>query len=288
MGLVTVLDSGLFTTVQDYGRPGYRKYGIPTSGVMDVKSYELANWLVGNSEGSAVLEFTMRGGRLRFVTDAIIACTGASINPRINGVNIPMNRSVQVKGGSELEMGFASRGCRTYIAIQGRIKIDKIMESYSTYTLGKLGGFEGRTLEQGDELTWEELSKKFEEKEAPKKSIPYFSSKVTVRVMKGLEWDLINEETIQKFLESKFEVSSQSNRMGIRLKGVNLEAPSLEMKSSAVLPGIIQLPPSGEPIILMQDGQTIGGYPRIAKVLDEDLWRVGQIKTGDSLGFTLI
>ncbi|GAB5409598.1 MAG: biotin-dependent carboxyltransferase family protein [Balneolaceae bacterium] len=288
MGSLRILDGGLFTTIQDSGRTGFRKYGIPTSGAMDFQSYELANWLVGNTKNSPLLELTLRGGRFKFESDAVIAITGALVNSKINDSKVRMNSSLRVKRDDEIELGFASRGCRSYIAIRGGLKVEKVMGSYSTYTIGKFGGFEGRSLQSGDVLEWEDMGLHFELREAQKEQIPYFSSKVRVRISKGPEWNWIYKGTQKKFLNSKFSISSKSNRMGIRLEGVLLENTNQKMISSPVIPGIIQLPPNGNPIILLQDGQTIGGYPRIAKVLDEDLWRLGQLKPGDNLGFILI
>ncbi len=287
MTRIEVLDGGLFTTIQDFGRVGFRKYGVPVSGVMDTNSYELANWLVGNPNGAPVLEFTLKGGRYLFHDNTVIAITGALMNPKINGSEIAMNCSLEIKEGDELELGFAKRGCRAYLAIQGDPKISKVMDSYSTYTTGKFGGFEGHTLKKGDILNWKNLGRDFEQRKTPIEQIPYFSSKITVRVIKGVEWDWFDQSLKDQFLNSKYFIGSSSNRMGIRLDGVSLNVTKREMISSPVITGIIQLPPNGKPIILMQDGQTIGGYPRIAKVLDEDLWRLGQLKPGDQLGLTL-
>ncbi len=285
---LTVLDGGVFTTIQDLGRTGFRKYGVPVSGVMDSKSFDLANWLVSNKKNTPVLELTMIGGMYRFDSSVNIAITGAQMNPKINGIEVEMNKSISIEAGDELELGFTKRGCRAYLAVQGKLNIDKIMNSYSTFTIGKFGGLEGRTLAKGDELNWENEDELLEVREAPKDQIPYFSSKISVRIMKGLEWDWVEESVQQQFLNSKFEISSKSNRMGIRLEGESLKVKDRQMVSSPVIPGIIQLPSNGNPIILMQDGQTIGGYPRIAKVLNEELWRLGQLKPGDRIGFELI
>ncbi|MFV1883743.1 MAG: biotin-dependent carboxyltransferase family protein [Balneola sp.] len=285
MNKLRVIDGGLFTTVQDYGRPGFRKYGVPVSGVMDMKSFDLANKLVGNQKGGPLLECTLRGGKYRFENRSLIAITGALMNAKINGGEVSQNCSLVVKPGDELELGFASRGCRTYLALKGNLVLPKIMDSFSTYTLGKFGGVQGRILKTGDELEWDQPKEKLNPREASKEEIPYFSSKVTVRIIKGPEWEWLSGAVQQEFLDVKYQVSSQSNRMGIRLEGNSIESPESQMISSPVIPGIIQLPPNGNPIILMQDGQTIGGYPRIAKVLDEDLWRLGQVKAGDTLSF---
>ena len=285
MNRLKVIDGGIFTTIQDYGRPGFRKYGVPVSGVMDVKSFDLANRLVGNQKGSPLLECTLRGGKYLFENRSLIALTGALMNPKINGEEVPQNCSLIVHPADELELGFASRGCRTYLALKGDIDLPKIMDSFSTYTLGKFGGVHGRELRAGDELEWHQQGEEFNPSEASKEEIPYFSTKVKVRIMKGPEWDLFSDEAQQEFLNSQYQVSSLSNRMGIRLEGNSLDSPERQMISSPVIPGIIQLPPNGNPIILMQDGQTIGGYPRIAKVLEEDLWRLGQVKAGDKVSF---
>lgn len=283
-----VVHGGLFTTIQDYGRIGVSKFGIPKSGVMDVKAYELANWLVGNPTEYPALELTLQGGTYHFESDTIIAITGALMNPKLNGVEIQTNKSYRLKSGDMLHLGFAKRGCRTYLAIRGKLNIEKVMNSYSTYITGNFGGLEGRTLQKGDELSWTELPQIFKSNKISPEQIPYYSSKVTVRITKSLEWDLLDEEVKNNFLTSRFEISSQTNRMGIRLIGNPISTSKTQMISSAVIPGIIQLPPNGDPIILMVDGQTVGGYPRIAKVLDEDLWRLGQVKPGDKVGFELV
>lgn len=288
MGRLEVIDGGLFTTIQDFGRRGFRAYGIPTSGAVDIRSYKLANWLVGNMEGSPVLELTLKGGRYKFKTGAVIAITGALMRPKINGKDVNMNCSLKVQEGDELGFDFVSRGCRTYLAIQGALEIQKVMGSFSTYTLGKFGGLDGKALTKGDTLKWKSLRKKADRKEARRDQLPYFSSKVCVRVSKNLEWDWLKDSAKKNLVQSTFRVGSKSNRMGIRLEGNSIEIEKKQMISSPVIPGIIQLPPNGQPIILMQDGQTIGGYPRVAKVVDEDLWRLGQIKTGDQIQFKLI
>lgn len=288
MSALKVIDPGLYTSVQDAGRVGYRKYGVPTSGAMDMKAYDLANWLVGNEQGEAVLECTIKGGKYKFETNAIIATTGAQMQPRLNSVEVPMNQTVQVNKGDILELGFSKRGCRAYVAIRGKLDIKKVMGSYSTYGIGKFGGFEGRALNKNDSINWESPNDEPIIRKVPTEEIPYYSSKLTLTAQKGLEWDWLAVTTQEKFLNSEFKVSSQSNRMGIRLLGESLEKPNKEMLSSSVIPGIIQLPPNGLPIILAQDGQTIGGYPRIAKVADNELWRLGQLKPGDTVSFRVI
>jgi len=278
VGSLTVLDRGLFTTIQDKGRVGYRKFGIPVSGVMDEVSFLSANKLVGNPENTPVLECTLKGGKYRFESNTVITITGALMSPKINGSTVEMNTSIKVEQGDVLELGFAQKGCRAYVAIKGNWDIETVLGSYSTYTRASFGGFEGRALRKGDEIRWQDSESDFRAQSLPKGEIPYFSSKISVDFIPGPEWDWLNKKEQEIFLSSSFVVDSKSNRMGIRLSSdVQLSTEKQEMSSSGVIPGIIQLPPSGDPIILMNDAQTVGGYPRIGKVLDRYLDRLAQI-----------
>ena len=286
MGKIKVIEGGMFTTVQDLGRFGFRALGVPNSGAMDPRAMRWANKLVGNPVENPVIEMTLIGGKYQFANDAIIALTGADANVSINQKETHKNKSLELKPGDVLEVGMAKRGCRLYLAIRGRWCLKKVMDSYSTLTSAKLGGFEGRALQKGDVLEWEGVRGEFKEVEMPNSERTYFSSKLDVPVTRGPEWDWISPEIQQRFIETEFQVSRQSNRMGIRLEGNDLQIPARQMISSPVIPGIIQLPASGNPIILMNDGQTIGGYPRVAKVPDLLLWRLGQLRPGDVVRFT--
>ena len=278
MARLTVIDGGLFTTIQDIGRVGYRKYGIPESGVMDLDSYKKANYLVGNAEDGPVLECTLKGGKYQFDSDAVIALTGAVMNPTIDGSKIEMNTSVFIKKGEILDLGFAGRGCRCYLAIQGEWVINKVLGSWSTFVLGKFGGFKGRELKEEDVIEWKNKDDRFAGRTLEKTEIPYFSSKITVQFVPGPEWHMLTDQLKKQFLNTSFTVSSRSNRMGIRLETDDpLIVNKASMKSSGVIPGIIQLPPNGLPIILMKDGQTVGGYPRIGKILEVHLNRLSQL-----------
>lgn len=286
MGKLTVLDGGLFTTIQDKGRSGYRKYGVPSSGVMDISAYKKANFLAGNSKNAPVLECTLKGGKYQFNTDATIAITGALMNPGINDNEIGMNTSVKVRAGETLELGFAKKGCRAYVAIRGSWDIDKVMGSCSTFTLGKFGGLNGTPLKKGDQISWQEIPESLEPRTLQNDGIPYYSSKITIEFIPGPEWDQLNDQEKDKFLNSSFRVSSKSNRMGIRLESEKpIVMNQVDMKSSGVIPGIIQIPPNGLPIILMKDGQTVGGYPRIGKILDIHLNRIAQVPINGTIKF---
>lgn len=286
MGKLVVIEGGLFTTVQDAGRFGFRKYGVPVSGVMDNSAFELVNSLVGNSPDTPVLEMTLKGGKYRFESDSVIALTGANMNPTINGKSVELNSSLEIKAGDILEFEYASRGCRCYLGIRGTWKIEKILGSCSTYIEGNFGGIEGRSLQKGDQLQWKEIQADFRSYTLSQKEIPYYSSKLTVEFISGPEWNWLSKKEQGEFLNTEFTISSESNRMGIWLNSdFQIEEKKREMVSSGVIPGIIQLPPNGSPIILMKDGQTIGGYPRIGKVLDIHLHRLAQVQPNGTIRF---
>lgn len=286
MGKLVVIDGGLFTTVQDAGRFGFRKYGVPISGVMDNSAFELVNSLVGNSPETPVLEMTLKGGKYRFESDSVIALTGANMNPTVNGISVELNSGLEIKSGDILEFEYARRGCRCYLGVRGIWGIERILGSCSTYTEGNFGGIEGRTLQKGDQLHWKEIQTDFQSYTLSQEEIPYYSSKLTVEFIPGPEWNWLSKKEQDKFLSTEFKISSESNRMGIRLNSdFQIEGKKREMVSSGVISGIIQLPPSGSPIILMKDGQTVGGYPRIGKVLDIHLDRLAQVQPNGTIRF---
>ena len=285
---VHIADPGLFTTIQDKGRPYLRKYGIPVSGAMDWAAYQFANHLVGNKNTSPVLECTLKGGSFKFDSRAVIAITGADMQAKINHVLCPTNESLLIQPGDTLEMGYARRGCRAYLAIQGDWELEKVFDSYSTYTLAGFGGLHGRALQKGDCIQWNGTAR-YQHREIPKELIPYYSNRVKLRVLKGPEWDWLSQADKEMFLSSEFIVQNQSDRMGIRLEGESvLSTESGQIISSATVPGTIQLTTSGQPIILMKDGQTTGGYPRIATVIESELSRLSQIPPGSKIQFKLV
>jgi biotin-dependent carboxylase-like uncharacterized protein len=208
------------------------------------------------------------------------------MNPRLDSNELKMNTSIQVKKNSILEIDYAKKGMRAYLAIKGKWDIKKVMGSYSTCVQGKFGGLNGRKLKKGDKIFWDDESSEHINKSVSKAKIPYYSSKITVKFIPGPEWDWLSDKEQKKFLSTSFKVNSKSNRMGIRLDSdTPIEVLSNDMLSSGVIPGIIQLPPSGKPIILMKDAQTIGGYPRVGKVLDVHLNRLAQIPTNGIIRF---
>jgi biotin-dependent carboxylase-like uncharacterized protein len=287
MGQIEVIKNGFQSTIQDLGRFGFRKIGVPESGAMDSKSMIDANKIVGNPYSHPVIEHTFYGGTYKFSEAVVVSVTGATCNPTVNGIPKSQYEPIYLNAGDEVELNHPSRGCRSYLAIQGLLKLSMIMNSYSTYLPGHFGGFNGRALESGDLLEWQSNLNESSTIEFDKKQIPYFSSKIVLSLNMGPESIKVGKSVMEKIISTTYVVDSNSNRMGIRLKGEAIEIRNQEMNSSPVIPGIIQLPPSGVPIILMKDGQTIGGYPRIGIFNDSEQWRLGQLKTGDQLRFNL-
>ncbi|MEX2364463.1 MAG: biotin-dependent carboxyltransferase family protein, partial [Balneolaceae bacterium] len=264
IGSLKVLDGGLFTTIQDTGRTGFRKYGIPASGVMDAHATKLANWLVGNPHETPVIEMTLQGASYQFQSDAVIGISGANMDARVNNQQIERYKTQEIREGDTLSFSYAKSGCRAYLAIQGEWKVEEVLGSYSAYTMGGFGGKFGRIIKKNDVLEWDFEKQERGKREVPRKLLPYYSSSGNrIRIIAGQEWEVLSKENQKRFLGREYQISSESNRMGMRLQGEPLYFEGGEMVSSAVIPGIVQLPKQGNPIILMQDGQTAGGYPRI-------------------------
>ncbi|MFP8489045.1 biotin-dependent carboxyltransferase family protein [Gracilimonas sp. Q87] len=285
-----VIDPGLLTTVQDIpGRKGLRKIGVPLSGTMDTHCAELANWLVGNDVESPLLEITFGKCEFEFSKEVAIGVTGGVAKIMVGDRLVQQNETVKVAEGERLKIGSVVRGARIYLAVAGELKIKKYCGSYSTYRDAGLGGFKGRELKSGDQIEADITDVQHTEKRVPEKLIPHFSKHQQIRVIVGPEWHWLSKEKQRFILENRFGLSSSSNRMGIRLQSKKaLNIAESNFSSAPVVPGIVQLPPDGQPVILMNDAQSVGGYPRILKVADADLWRLGQVWQGNEISFSLI
>lgn len=303
---ISVLNPGLQSTIQDLGRHGYQKYGVIVSGAMDTYSIRLANIVVGNTEKEGVLEITMIGPSLELEKGTLFSITGGNVSPTINGKKIPMGRPIYLKEACVLNFGACIAGCRSYLAMAGGFEVPEVMESKSTYLRAQFGGFNGRTLKKGDILNLGVKSveaKKIIEKlqqitskgefTAPSwyigDSIAENSNSTFVRVFKDRQFNNISEESVNKFFNSEFNVDNKSDRMGYRLCGEKIELKeSLEMISEEVSVGTIQIPPDGNPIILLADRQTTGGYPKLAHVASVDIQKIVQLKPNDKIKFKQI
>ena len=282
--MIEVLKPGFYTLIQDLGRFGFQEFGMPVSGVMDTDSYQLANWLVGNVSSEAVLEITMVGPRLEFKKDTFIGLSGADISPEIDGKTIEMYKTTKVLKGSVLTFGTLKSGCRSYLSVVGGFNVATVMGSRSTYAYASIGGIEGRELRKGDVL------KIGEQRIAKIISVPknlqiQQFSLMPLRVLEGAEFYLLSDDDKNLFFNQEFTVSVNSNRMGFRLEGVCLTTLKVDMISSGIVKGTIQLPPSGEPIILLAEAQTTGGYPRVLNVIKSDLSMLAQHRPGSKIRF---
>ena len=279
-GGLRVLNAGMQTTVQDLGRVGQRAAGVPLSGVMDAVAARLANLLVGNDEGAAVLELTLLGPEIEFATDTLVALGGATFG------GFDSWRPVTVRAGQRIKFGAALNGCRGSLAVAGGIAVDRVLGSRSTNVRAGLGGWQGRALRTGDVLPLAAVSRSVADHWwIDPRILPAYSAAPTVRVVPGAHATEFGRE----WLEREFRVTPVSDRMGLRLSGVALmRTGGGELMSSPVAPGTVQVPPDGQPIVLTADAQTIGGYPRLAHVIEVDLPLLAQLRPGDRVRFQAV
>jgi biotin-dependent carboxylase-like uncharacterized protein len=288
MATVIVHTAGLLTTVQDRGRYGYQRFGMPVAGAMDVFSLELANLLVGNDPGDACLEATISGPELEFIGATWVAITGADMAPHLNGRGILMNTAVDVRPGDRLGFRGLKSGCRSYIAFAGGIAVPLIMGSRSTYLRAGIGGHQGRALIQGDELPLGEFKRPSVIKVIPEGLMPKYKHEQTIRVISGPEAHYFEMAGLRSFLSTEYTVTAQSDRMGYRLSGepIKHKEGMSGIISAGISLGTVQVPGDGQPIILMADRQTSGGYARIANVITVDLTLLAQMRPGDIVRFS--
>jgi antagonist of KipI len=280
MSTLSIVRPGLFTTVQDLGRWGFQSRGVPISGAMDQYSHRRANRLVGNRNEESTLEVTLAGPEILFEKDAICAVTGASFCITAGDAAVEMNAMIEVKAGSVVKFGKRQRGARAYLAVGGGIDVPRVLGSRSTHVLTRMGGLEGRALRAGDRL--KRGSDPIFTKSEKMGSDPLFLPEggARLRVIPG-ERRLLERLTSQRFL-----VSPQSNRMGYRLEGSPvISMPDAGLISKAVVTGAIQVPPAGQPILLMADHATTGGYAIAGTVITADLPLAGQLAPGDWIEF---
>lgn len=286
MSSIDVMNGGILTTIQDSGRYGYQELGIPTSGVMDDYNFRLANILVGNNLDEAVLEMTYFGPTLKFNEDLRLAITGSDMNPKINGTPAPMFETINVKAGDTLQFGKVNEGVRGYIAFGGSIDVPLVNGSKSTHIKTKMGGINGRALKAKDTL-YIKKSKEKTMRKIPEKYLPKFNHCNVLRVVLGPQDDYFTEKGIHDLCRSGgYQVTKDFDRMGIRLKGTAIEhEETADIISDGTNFGSIQVPANGQPIILVADRQTTGGYTKIANVITPDLPKLAQVSFLDKILF---
>lgn len=295
---IRIKQPGLLTTVQDTGRFGQYDIGMPPSGAMDVFSYQVGNYLVGNEEGAAGLEITYFGPEIEFTQDAVIAITGAELPPKINGEEAATWETLAVEEGDVLSFDYLKSGARSYLSIAGGIDVPVFMHSRSTYTLIGLGGHEGRALQEGDELKVGEANGASERvgQRVEENHIPTYSDSPELRVIIGLASYRLTEESLETFLNTEWTVTPDADRIGYRYRGGELEFVEREQPAGAGADqanvvdfgypvGSIQVPGGVEPIVLNNDAVTGGGYATIGTVISVDRDTLAQTKTNDKTYF---
>ncbi|MGM0581839.1 MAG: biotin-dependent carboxyltransferase family protein [Bacteroidota bacterium] len=285
---LTFLKPGLQTTLQDRGRLGLQYLGIPIGGYLDNSSAEMANHLVGNPLDNPLLEITLTGPEILFDADALIGISGAHFDLFCDDKIIENNKAYYVKSGSVLKFGKLNAGCRAYLAIAGNWKAKKWKDSVSPL-IHVSEATPGSFIHKGTKLKIDSAHLNKTGIWDKNKSTPILANKVRLRVKPGPEFDTISRMAIAKFFGQGHKISQDANRMGYRLMTDLLSSSEekKEMISSGIIPGTIQITGNGQPIILLNDAQTTGGYPRIANVINEDLDQLGQLKPGDEIWFSL-
>ena len=287
MNVIEALDGGMFTTVQDLGRYGYQRYGVPVAGAMDTFALRAANLLAGNSEGDAGLEMTLAGPHLRFLDETVIAITGANLAPTLDGDPIPTWRAVAVQKGAELRFGGIRDGVRAYLAIAGGVDIPPMLGSRSTYTRAAIGGLEGRALERGDKLAAARVER-VEGRRLLSTGIPRYGHTHRLRVTPGQQYDAFTEQGIETFLSASYTVTPRSDRIGYRLEGPPIEHKAgADIVSDGIPLGAVQVTGDGMPIVLLADRGATGGYTKIATVISADVMRLAQAAPGDTVTFQM-
>jgi KipI family sensor histidine kinase inhibitor len=280
-----VLKPGLFTTIQDLGRWGYQASGVSVAGAMDPLALRLANGLAGNAQDAAALEITLLGPTLRVVRACTVALHGAAADCHLNGAPARSGQALELQPGDELAVGRTSAGARVYLALAGGIDVPPVLGSRSTYTRGGFGGFEGRALQVGDMLAIGSSVPGPAPATAPDLPLPQ-GHEQTLRVVLGPQADHFSDATIAEFLSTPFQISTDADRMGYRLAGHPLKHQgSAEIVSDGIVLGSVQVPPHGNPIIMLADRPSVGGYPKIATVITADVRLLAQCRPGMRLRF---
>jgi KipI family sensor histidine kinase inhibitor len=282
---ITILRPGLFTTIQDEGRWGHQASGVPVSGPMDRLSHRVANALVGNEQTAALLEATLAGPEIRLESAALLAITGADLGARLDSDAVPLHRPIKCRPGAVLRFSERRGGARAYIAFSGGITVPTVLGSRATHIYCGLGGVDGRIVAAGDCLPLgnEKTPSPWRVISVPQPSV---AGGAKLRVLPGPQLDDFPAEALDILQRTRFKVTSQSDRMGYRLTGGTIPCiEGREMISDVTFTGALQVPPSGNPILLMADRQTTGGYPQIATVITADLPSAGQLAPGDWIEF---
>lgn len=292
--MIEIISPGVMASVQDQGRPGWRHLGVGSTGAMDALALRIGNMMVGNPQELAGIEFTLGGFKLRFQNDTLFALTGSDTCAKLDGEPVPAWWVRCARAGQVLSAQMSERGMRSYLSVAGGIDVPEVMGSRSTDLKGGFGGFEGRALQAGDVLV---MGEAMPQQICPcgfgldpvRLGLTHEQVETAIRFIPAKEWDILGSELQERFLNSVWVLQPDSNRMGYRLSGPDMrrEVP-LELLSHGILPGTIQLPPSGQPVIQLNDANTCGGYPKLGVVIEPDLAVLAQVRLGATIRFRAV
>ena len=283
-----VLNAGMLTLIQDLGRFGQANLGLTTSGPADLRAFQWANRLLDNSENSAVLEVTFGGLKLRSNISTTICITGAKMSLTVNGQSRDMWTTCKVSPDDVIELGYAEQGTRAYFAVKGGFIIDQAFGSCATTVREGIGGIDGNGLVKGDCLPAFASEPPLYSHYLAIHERPNYTCEVRVRLVTGYQHEAFCNVELRRFFSSWYTVSTQWDRMGYRLEGPVIKVESKPMLSEGIALGAVQIPPDGQPIVLMQDRQTIGGYPKVGSVFSLDLAKLAQCAQGARVQFEAI
>jgi antagonist of KipI len=286
---ISVIKPGMLTTVQDAGRWGFQSRGVPVAGPMDPVSHRLANALVGNARSAALLEITLIGPELEFEDERLVAIAGADYDLTLDGRPVPPRAPFTVSAGSRLRFGMRRLGARAYLAVSGGLTVPPVLGSRSTHLVSAMGGISGRALIAGDRLPLGDSALAHGTALAPQGAIVALPDRqATIRVLPGPQVDYFAPDALDILESASYIVGRNSDRMGFRLVGPSLaHARGADILSDATPLGVLQVPASGQPILLMADRQTTGGYPKLATVISADLAIAGQLAPDDAIAFVV-
>jgi antagonist of KipI len=289
VGFVSVVKPGMLTTIQDAGRWGFQAQGVPVAGPMDPVSHRLANALVGNVRETAALEITLLGPELEFEDERLVAVAGAEFEIALDGRQVPSNAPFIVSAGSRLRFGERRLGARAYLAISGGIAVPPMLGSRSTHLVSAMGGAGGRALAAGDRLPLGDPRRVEGTALAPQPAaVTLPDHHARVRVLPGPQRDYFSDDALAVLQSAPYTIGHNSDRMGFRLEGPRLShARGADIISDATPLGVLQVPATGQPILLMADRQTTGGYPKIATVIAADIAIAGQLGPADTIAFAV-
>ncbi len=298
--MIEILSTGPLCSVQDLGRRGYRQIGVSVSGAMDALALQSANMMVGNEAGAAGLEVTVFPFRARFHARTLVAVTGAGCQASVGERAVPPWWCVEVQAGDVLTLKPSGSGARAYVAIAGGIDVPEVLDSRSTDIKVGFGGFDGRCVRKGDTLSVgatttsgakptrgfgvrpPDTELALTELQNPRRG----RAATQVRVLRGPDYDAFRDDALADFWGSAWKVTPDSNRIGYRLQGPEIRLRErLDLLSHGIVPGVIQIPPAGQPIVMMSDAQTSGGYPIVGTVIEADMWRLAQTPIGGEVVF---